>query len=87
MTSQLMDPEVRGLKYWGIYILQINFRTISKTSKIPIKTGDILGPNVILTLQSLHRSFLRFLIEAYGKFLEPCFYMTIRLETLLMCVN
>ena len=29
------------------------FQIRSKTSKIPIKTRDILGPNVIVTLQSL----------------------------------
>ena len=30
------------------------FQLRSKTSKILIKTRDILGPNVIVTLQSLH---------------------------------
>ena len=48
-----------------------------------IKTRDILGLNVIVTLQSLHFSrfdLLRFLFE-------PHFYVQNRVATLLTCVN
>ena len=57
--SQTMDPKVRGLKYLGIsdVILGPYVKNGSripnkvKTSKISTKTRDIIGPNVIVTLQ------------------------------------
>ena len=69
------------------------FQVRSKTSKIPIKTRDILGPNIDTAKSSFSRfDLLRFLSTILVSFrrenlFEPHLYAHNRLATLLTGVN